>query len=259
METLLAVVLFFGVLTAAATAYRAAEKRSSNRTSVTQPTEPPVSYGIGTPSPSVDATVPPITPTESPQKASEASPTPDVSPAVTAPIMPDPWAVEEMTPPQESPVSVANTGTGKPLTFTEVSDRPDLSATIDRIGQSGQMQQVANLQRYANHPDSKVRASVATALGRLAANKPGNSVEGLVPVLGKLSQDGKPEVRLAAIQALGNIRSPKVLPWLQQAQRTASGEVGQAVNVALQNLKLIYHPKPKAPVNPRVSQFKSKK
>ncbi len=74
METLLAVVLFFGVLTAAATAYRAAEKRSSKRTSVTQPTEPPVSYGIVTPSPSVDATVPPITPTESPQKSSEASP-----------------------------------------------------------------------------------------------------------------------------------------------------------------------------------------
>ncbi len=111
------------------------------------------------------------------------------------------------------------------------------------LGRSGQLSQVANLTRYAGHADSGVRAAVATALGNLAFSRSGIGVEGLIPILARLSQDSKVDVRVAAVQALGYIRSNQVLPWLQRAQRSSNGRVNRAATIALQQLKLSYQPK----------------
>ena len=277
MEALLAIVLFSGSLTLLAVIYRAAEKRSGDRTSGSQSSKlladrerstiaPPPAETAATPpsspiedTPTAPAAIAPEVPTTTPEPASAI----DAPLPITPPTIPDPWLTDaEVAAAPEPPLTVsapAMVGVSGPSPFGGMGDGMELSGKIDRMGESRQMQQVANLYRYANHPDSKVRASVATALGKLAANQPGKSVEGMIPVLGKLSQDRSAEVRLAAVQALGNVRSPKVLPWLQQAQKTATGEVGKAITIALQNLKLVYQPKPKNPVNPVVSKAKGKR
>ena len=111
----------------------------------------------------------------------------------------------------------------------------DLSQEILAWGNSQQVSQISQLRPYATHSDSTIRAYVAHALGKIAAPhavKP--EVEPIIPVLGQLSQDPDVKVRLLAVQALGGIASPQVLPYLEQALLSPSDSVAKAANTALQ-------------------------
>lgn len=160
------------------------------------------------------------------------------------PEIPDPWLSDLEPAVTESvivpPVPGASTPIAEPS--LAVTDAVALKERIASLGRSGQLHYAASLMRYTNHANSSVRAAVAMALGNLATRRSGTSVETLIPVLGRLSQDTKTEVRVAAVEALGKIRSPKVLPWLQRSQQS-DPQVRKAATSALQRLKLIYQPK----------------
>ncbi|MGG6267614.1 HEAT repeat domain-containing protein [Leptolyngbya sp. AN03gr2] len=117
----------------------------------------------------------------------------------------------------------------------------DLTQDILVWGQSKDLKHVSKLMQYTTHADPMVRGNVAIALGQIARQNSGRSeVERSIPVLGKLTQDSDLKVRQYAVQALGEIRSEKVLPYLQKALQSPSGSVMKAANGAIQNLKLQY-------------------
>jgi len=117
----------------------------------------------------------------------------------------------------------------------------DLTQEILAWGQSKELKHVSKLMQYTTHADPIVRGNVAIALGQIARqNSARSEVERSIPVLGKLTQDSDLKVRLYAVQALGEIRSENVLPYLRQALQSPSGSVMKAANGAIQNLKLQY-------------------
>jgi hypothetical protein len=238
MSALLGILGFLAFVTAIGTGYRFWNRRKV-------PKETGLPAKSVPPTPTVDTT-PPKTVLPPPDPAiARPKPTPDPAPPPIAvpPLIPDPWLAE---PEQETPPATTAAVT-EPL---PAQNWDYLLAVIGHAGELGQSQSIAYLKRFSNHAESTIRAAVATALGNIAADKPGKSMEGIIPVLGKLSQDTKPEVRLAAVEALGNIQSPKVLSWLQQAQRTSTGELAKTATASLQRLKLNYQPKSKAPARP---------
>jgi hypothetical protein len=235
MSALLGILGFFAFVTVVGTGYQFWNRRKVRKGMElpAKTTSPPLS--------AVDTTLPKTVHPQPDPAIARPKPTPDPAPPPTAPqpLIPDPWLTEPEETPPVSPATVA-----APL---PVKNWDYLLAVIGHAGELGQSESIAYLKRFSNHGSPTVRAAVATALGDIASDKSGKSMEGIIPVLGKLSQDAKPEVRLAAIAALGNVQSPKVLPWLQQAQRTSTGELAKTATAALQRLKLTYQPKSKAP------------
>lgn len=184
-------------------------------------------------------TQPPIPP--EPEPSSERA-------FIPQPIIPDPWLSDQEPVVTESAIAPPVPGSTPPTVADPglaVTDAVALQERITSLGHSGQLHHAATLVRYTNHASSGVRAAVATALGNMGIRRSGPSVESLIPVLGRLSQDTKSEVRVAAVAALGKIRSPKVLPWLQRSQQQSDPRVRKAATTALQNLKLVYQPKAK--------------
>ncbi|UBF25314.1 HEAT repeat domain-containing protein [Kovacikia minuta CCNUW1] len=291
MSALLAILSFVAAIAAFAAGYRVWEKRSTTqKTSLVRSVTPPPAFPgqTLTSQPTETATLPlPVEPKPAIAQVELApppapAPAPEV-PIAPAPTIPDPWAEEPIedgadsaplssTEANFSPSEVVEPASdfppgvtasvsdfSEPVTPIETDSAENLSVKIQRLGQSGQINQVAYIVRYANHPDRQVRSAVAKALGILAINWRGTVVEGIIPVLGKLSRDSKPEVRLAAVEALGNIRSDQVLPWLQRAQQSSEGTVRKAATTSLQRLKLNYYPKPTAPVKPKLEKPKQKR
>ncbi|MGK7904641.1 MAG: HEAT repeat domain-containing protein [Hormoscilla sp.] len=127
----------------------------------------------------------------------------------------------------------------------------DLSQNVTAWGESGKTKSIGQLTRYTNHQNADVRRLVASGLGKIAAsNSMRTEIERLIPTLGKLSQDPKPEVRQAAVEALGMIKSDKVLPFLQRALKDAVGNVRKSANASIAKLNLGYGFKPKEPIKP---------
>ncbi len=126
------------------------------------------------------------------------------------------------------------------------SDHLDhLSQEILVWGKTKDLKQVSKLNQYATHQDPVIRCHAAVALREVAKRHPLNrEVESMIPVLGKLAQDSYLHVRQFAIQGLGEIRSQKVLPYLEQALRSPSNGVKRAAQSAIENLKLGYGTKP---------------
>jgi len=269
MSALITLLGFALAATAVAAGFRVWEKRSKQApgqapdlSSPSDPSkllihEPAASNSTLPAASSPPQLTPAIAPPDSQQLPSAPAPSVSPSPVVTPPIIPDPWLSEDelafdtVPPGQVLPFSetfvnhVAESSAVTPATTSRSVPlgTPELSQRILSLGKSGQFSQVANLTRYAGHSDSSVRAAVATALGNLAFSRRGIGVEALIPVLARLSQDSKVDVRVAAVQALGYIRSNQVLPWLQRAQRSSNGRVNRAATIALQPLKLGYQPK----------------
>lgn len=253
MSALYAILGFLVIAFGAATGYRLLEKRSRKGE------EDPTSV------PAIERQIEPPPTQIEPAIAPPSAETKTINPVE----IPDPWLseAEETTSPEALPTSSEPTEAvmieepplteaqvrevvTTPIAPTDLSSPPALSyqplvETITKQGRSRQLQKAASIVRYANHGDSAVRASVAIALGNLATNRAGTTVENFIPILNKLSQDPKSVVRVAAVESLGKIRSPKVLPILQRSQRQSDPSVRKAATVALQKLKLGYQTKPK--------------
>ncbi|WP_421658619.1 HEAT repeat domain-containing protein [Leptothermofonsia sp. ETS-13] len=174
--------------------------------------------------------------TSEPVSELPAAETPSIPPADSPPVASEASVESGIEIPAVSPPT--SDWSAKPASFATLNE------TLASWGRSGQLQRASSLMRYVNHADSSVRATVATALGNLAANRSGAHVEALIPTLGKLTQDSRPEVCVAAVESLGKLRSPKVLPWLQRSQNHPNPNIKKAAATALRNLKLTYQPRP---------------
>ncbi len=94
------------------------------------------------------------------------------------------------------------------------------------------------LRQLADHADAQVRQEVAEHLIKLTEQrKLRTELKPVIPVLGRLSQDAISQVRTQAVQALGQIQSFQVLPFLRRALKDASPEVTQAAAIAIRQVK----------------------
>ena len=175
-------------------------------------------------------------------------PTPATFLEVEAPPVSPLQAPEISAPPQAENLSSSSpvtTATPAPLTLPVPAFNPppppvvqDLRNQIAVWGNSGQIYYIPNLIGYANHQESQIRELVASALGKIgAANSLRAELQRAIPILGKLSQDSSPQVRLSAVEALGMIKSEKVIAFLQRALRDTEGAVVQSANVAFGKFK----------------------
>ncbi len=155
--------------------------------------------------------------------------------------------IEQEKKKRRSPVEeVTSMSPGSTIRTTQETSLPELYQNVTAWGESSQTKSIGQLTRYTNHQNGDVRRLVASGLGKIAAsNSMKAEIERLIPTLGKLSQDAKPEVRQAAVEALGVIKSDKVLPFLQRALNDAVGDVRKSANASIRKLNLGYGFKPK--------------
>jgi hypothetical protein len=84
------------------------------------------------------------------------------------------------------------------------------------------------------HGDFLGRCDAASGLAAIAEGLRPLQLRTVVRALGVLVQDPDAQVRLAIVNALGEIRSSKALPYLKRALRDADGDVVKAASVALE-------------------------
>ncbi|XWK90360.1 MAG: Holliday junction resolvase-like protein [Phormidium sp.] len=117
----------------------------------------------------------------------------------------------------------------------------DLSQQIVAWGNTRKIEYVSQLISYANHPSGNVRRLTASAIGKIAAShKLRQEIKQAIPVLGKLTQDEKPQVRVYAVKALSLIASDDVLPFLKKALEDPIGYVSRAANQALKSRNIAF-------------------
>ncbi|MCW6036145.1 HEAT repeat domain-containing protein [Spirulina subsalsa FACHB-351] len=126
-------------------------------------------------------------------------------------------------------------------------------------GESKQLRYVAQMEQYCFSVSPEVREQVAIALKTLTTGQPvRREVKSAIAILGKLSTDSQSSVRLAAIQALGGIQSPQVIPYLQKALQDSSSEVIKTASAAIQRFKFYPSSAPVKVVKPAVKVTKAK-
>ena len=122
---------------------------------------------------------------------------------------------------------------------TEIMPEPDpFIATIEMLGRSKRVSAIDQLSKQVAQAAPEGRQAIAQALGQIvSANPQSPALQRTIPPLTKLSQDSKPTVRQAAIEALGNIPSTKVVPIVKRALRDPDTKVIKAANQAMEKLK----------------------
>ncbi|MFB2882065.1 Holliday junction resolvase-like protein [Floridanema aerugineum] len=112
----------------------------------------------------------------------------------------------------------------------------DLSQQIVAWGNTRKIEYISQLISYGYHPNGNVRRLTASAIGKIAAShKLRQEIKQAIPVLGKLTKDEKPQVRVYAVKALSLIASDDVLPFLRRALEDPIGYVNRAANQALKS------------------------
>ncbi|MEC4806783.1 MAG: HEAT repeat domain-containing protein [Jaaginema sp. PMC 1079.18] len=83
-------------------------------------------------------------------------------------------------------------------------------------------------------------------MGAIASNQTVRSeILNIIPILGKLSQDSDSQVRQVAVQSLGQIKSPQVIPYIQAALRDSDSEVVLTASKTMNDLKTYRLPQSK--------------
>jgi HEAT repeat protein len=123
-----------------------------------------------------------------------------------------------------------------------------LQEKLASIGTMGRLSGIAQLVRHADSPDTGIREQVAISLGQLTASRMiGADVQRAIPVLGRLSRDRSSAVRRAAIEALGQIRSEQVIPFLERSLRDTDRQVVKAASWAIAKFKFFRTNQPAPP------------
>ena len=111
-------------------------------------------------------------------------------------------------------------------------------STIEMLGRSKRVSAISQLSKQVAQATPEGRQAIALAFGQIvSANPQSPAVQRAIPSLTKLSQDTKSTVRQAAIEALGNIPSAKVVPIVKRALRDPDAKVLKAANQAMEALK----------------------
>jgi HEAT repeats len=166
----------------------------------------------------------------------------------------EPLADNEIVLPQS--MQFYETEVAEPLTENEVPqqqstqfDRPAPVQLPPIARQTSSYSSVVQLMGCVQSQNADDRKFAAVSLGRMAAaNALRSDGQRAVETLGKLTQDANSEVRLAAVEALGTIKSEKVIPLLQKALRDSNSAVAKSASAALNKFKFYPRtpdPKPK--------------
>ncbi len=138
-----------------------------------------------------------------------------------------------------------------------IEQRQDLVNSVLTMGDSGSTSHLQELKRLSMFPASEVREAATTAIHAITDANPGNPVaQQVVPVLGKLSQDPDPTVRCAAISALRDIPSYKVIPFMRRSLRDSDMRVVKAANDAMSRFKY-YRGASSKPTKPKKKNFRA--
>ena len=98
--------------------------------------------------------------------------------------------------------------------------------------------------RRARRPAAGVRSALAQTLpAGLGGQSPAGVLQA-IGALGQLSRDLDPQVRYAAIVGLGQVKSPKVLPFLRRGLRDSDGVVVKAASGAIDRFRSTAKAKP---------------
>ncbi|MEC4868422.1 MAG: HEAT repeat domain-containing protein [Jaaginema sp. PMC 1078.18] len=139
--------------------------------------------------------------------------------------------------------NLSETRANPPNSNTEIDNQV---AYIQNIGCSHRLCDLISLAQYSYHPHSFVRREVAAAMGAIASNQTVRSeILNIIPILGKLSQDSDSQVRQVAVQSLGQIKSPQVIPYIQAALRDSDSEVVLTASKTMNDLKTYRLPQSK--------------
>ena len=123
-------------------------------------------------------------------------------------------------------------------TITSSDNDQTLAQYIQRLGDSNSLNKILPVLNYLTHSDPLIRLRVAEALGKLASiNNRRTQVRRAILGLGRLSRDPVLSVRLAAVEALGSIKSPLVIPFLKSAQKDVDSNVIKSASAALNSFK----------------------
>ena len=166
--------------------------------------------------------------------------------AAGATVLPDPWEELPAIPPEpaappEIAVSVDVTDIPTTPTAEKVSVNNAFISTT--LAEHTLTSSVTNAAVQLDHPLPEFRQAAAQALGEAAATNR-KAITPALPMLGKLSKDPDPAVRLAAVQALQRCASAKAVPLLKQSLRDPDGDVVAAASTALRRFKGMSRPKP---------------
>ncbi|AFY69352.1 PBS lyase HEAT domain protein repeat-containing protein [Thalassoporum mexicanum PCC 7367] len=172
----------------------------------------------------------------------EASEAPE-APEVTEPVEP---ATNSTSPidalPQHPPQTSA--GTSPSATFAaDLTPKPQINSQIQVWANSRNQARIPALIKYAYHQDAVTRNLVAESLGKLASLKSlSPQAEMAIAVLGKLSRDRSVTVRQTAIDALGQIKSDRVLDFLMPALKSPHRSIVRSASGAIARLQYYQAP-----------------
>ncbi|ACB53850.1 unknown [Crocosphaera subtropica ATCC 51142] len=140
--------------------------------------------------------------------------------------------------PSQPPPSSSSALSSTNSTITSQSNHPSLAQNIKDWGDSNSSYNIPPLLNYLTHSDPSIRIGVAEALGKLVSKKNIRSQmrQGILG-LGRLSRDPVLSVRLSAVKALSQVKTPLVIPFLKLAQKDANNEVVKKASAALNYFK----------------------
>ncbi|MDJ0600327.1 MAG: HEAT repeat domain-containing protein [Crocosphaera sp.] len=143
----------------------------------------------------------------------------------------------DFQPSQPSSLSTTST-TSTTSTNRFPNNHEFLARNIKEWGESNSSNYILPILNYLTHWDPSIRITVAKALGKLVSTKTIRTQTGQAIVgLGSLSRDPVVGVRLAAVEALSQVKSPSVIPYLKLAQKDPNSHVIKTASAALNYFK----------------------
>jgi HEAT repeat protein len=110
--------------------------------------------------------------------------------------------------------------------------QPTLEETIAAIANP------SRLKPYLRHPSHRARAALAATLGKTVRGQPMRTeVSQAIEILAILAQDRSAVVRQAAIEAIANVKSERVIPLLQRALHDCDRNVIKTASAAIARFK----------------------
>jgi hypothetical protein len=125
----------------------------------------------------------------------------------------------------------------QPLHFSHPKTQA-LGEEIRAMGDSARVTDIPRLIQHASHSESRIRQLAAASIGRIASSQGVKAeVQRAIPVLGNLCQDPDAAVRQSAVEALGQIKSEKAIPFLKLALRDSDSDVVKVASDAISHFK----------------------